>query len=218
MQHRAAKVWPESLQDARRRFALRFLQYLQRGAVAKLLCLQLHGTSHQAELKIRTYLENMPPRARHPAKRTILLAAGFAGLQSKPEEVVRQHSRIFNWLKDISARRNFLIVTHGDCIGSVMSIMPDRLHAIGESAANSHKWSFANISRTVASQRGAAGSAGRKGRQSILQVTASFFLLSQVDYGATILASRQPVQRMPAPTPKQSAPRALWLALMTLYD
>ncbi|CAE7611001.1 unnamed protein product [Symbiodinium pilosum] len=50
-------VWPESLQDARRRFALRFLQYLQRGAVAK---------------------------------------------------------------------RNFLIVTHGDCIGSVMSIMPEQ--------------------------------------------------------------------------------------------
>mmetsp|Transcript_70602 Transcript_70602/g.165559 ORF Transcript_70602/g.165559 Transcript_70602/m.165559 type:complete len:611 (+) Transcript_70602:40-1872(+) len=50
-------VWPESLQDARRRYALRFLQYLQRGSVAK---------------------------------------------------------------------RNFLIVTHGDCIGSVMGIMPEQ--------------------------------------------------------------------------------------------
>eukprot|EP00439_Symbiodinium_sp_Y106_P082413 s218_g21.t2 len=90
-------VWPESLQDARRRFALRFLQYLQRGAVAK---------------------------------------------------------------------RNFLIVTHGDCIGSVMSIMPDRLHEQQD------------------------------------------LLVEKVDYGATILASRQAVQRLPAPTPKQSAPRA----------
>lgn len=52
-----APAWPESLQDARRRFALRFLQYLQRGVVAK---------------------------------------------------------------------RNFLIITHGDCIGSVMGIMPDQ--------------------------------------------------------------------------------------------
>ncbi|CAE7943244.1 Abcb6 [Symbiodinium necroappetens] len=90
-------VWPESLQDARRRFALRFLQYLQRGAVAK---------------------------------------------------------------------RNFLIVTHGDCIGSVMSIMPEQQD----------------------------------------------LLVEKVDYGATILASRQPVQRMPAPTPKQSAPRAKGMA------
>ena len=32
-----APVWPESLQDARRRFALRFLQYLHRGVVAKRL-------------------------------------------------------------------------------------------------------------------------------------------------------------------------------------
>ena len=31
------KAWPETLQDARRRFALRFLQYLQRGIVAKCL-------------------------------------------------------------------------------------------------------------------------------------------------------------------------------------
>lgn len=90
-------VWPESLQDARRRFALRFLQYLQRGAVAK---------------------------------------------------------------------RNFLIVTHGDCIGSVMSIMPEQQD----------------------------------------------LLVEKVDYGATILASRQPVQRMPAPTPTQSAPRAKGMA------
>lgn len=52
-----APAWPETLQDARRRFALRFLQYLQRGIVAK---------------------------------------------------------------------RNFLIITHGDCIGSVMGIMPDQ--------------------------------------------------------------------------------------------
>ncbi|CAJ1428172.1 unnamed protein product [Effrenium voratum] len=50
-------VWPESLQDARRRFALRFLQYLQRG---------------------------------------------------------------------VTAKRNFVIITHGDCIGSVMGIMPDQ--------------------------------------------------------------------------------------------
>eukprot|EP00913_Durusdinium_trenchii_P031783 g29767.t1 len=52
-----APAWPETLQDARRRFALRFLQYLQRG---------------------------------------------------------------------VTAKRNFLIVTHGDCIGSVMGIMPDQ--------------------------------------------------------------------------------------------
>lgn len=29
------EAWPETLQDARRRFALRFLQYLQRGQVAR---------------------------------------------------------------------------------------------------------------------------------------------------------------------------------------
>lgn len=29
------EAWPETLQDARRRFALRFLQYLQRGVVAR---------------------------------------------------------------------------------------------------------------------------------------------------------------------------------------
>ena len=44
------QVWPESLQDARRRFALRFLQYLQRGAVAKCLC----STGHLGPLRMHT--------------------------------------------------------------------------------------------------------------------------------------------------------------------
>mmetsp|Transcript_55033 Transcript_55033/g.98107 ORF Transcript_55033/g.98107 Transcript_55033/m.98107 type:complete len:638 (+) Transcript_55033:81-1994(+) len=50
-------VWPESLKDARRRFALRFLSFLQRGA---------------------------------------------------------------------KTRRNFILVTHADCVGSVLGIMPDK--------------------------------------------------------------------------------------------